>query len=44
MISQDRKGHIWGVAEFMKKYAEEKHMSKEEVEDYYMLGIFQDHG
>lgn len=44
MISQDRKGHIWGVAELMKKYAEENGRSSEDVEDYYMLGLLHDVG
>ncbi len=44
MISQDRKGHIWGVAELMKKYAEEENLSDEEKEDYYMLGLLHDVG
>ena len=44
MISQDRKGHIWGVAELMKDYAEKENLSSDEVEEYYMLGLLHDVG
>lgn len=44
MISKDRKGHIWGVAELMKKYAIENKLSEREIEDYYILGLVHDVG
>lgn len=44
MISEDRKKHIWGVAELMKSFAEEQNLSSDEAEEYYMLGLLHDVG
>ena len=44
MISQDRKQHIWAVAEFLKKYALSQKMSQKEIEDLYTLGLLHDIG
>ena len=44
MISEDRKKHIWGVAEQMKNWAISHSLSQEEVEEYYMLGLLHDVG
>lgn len=44
MISQDRKKHIWAVAEFLKRYAISQNMSEKEIEDLYTLGLLHDIG
>lgn len=44
MISQDRKKHIYGVAEFLKDYAISQNMSQKDVESLYTLGLVHDIG
>ncbi len=44
MIAENRKKHIWAVAELMKKYGQERNMSKEDCEDLFMLGLLHDVG
>ena len=44
MISEDRKKHIWAVAEFLKNYATKQNMKKQDVEDLYTLGLLHDIG
>ena len=44
MISQDRKQHIYGVAEFLKNYAISQNMPQEDVESLYTLGLLHDIG
>lgn len=44
MISEDRKKHIWAVAEFLKQFATERNMKTEEVEVLYTLGLLHDIG
>lgn len=44
MISDDRKKHIFGVAEFLKKTATSKNMSDEKIEELYVLGLVHDIG
>lgn len=44
MISDERKKHIFGVAEFLKRIATDKNMSSEEIEELYVLGLVHDIG
>ena len=44
MIEANRKKHIWAVADLMKKYGEERNLSKEDCEDLYILGLLHDIG
>lgn len=44
MISEDRKKHIWGVAKFLKEFAENNKMNQEEIETLYTLGLLHDIG
>lgn len=44
MISNDRKLHIFGVAELLKKYAEEKGLGEDVAQEYYLLGLLHDIG
>lgn len=44
MVSEDRKKHIWAVAEFLKKSAIERNMSSEDCESLYTLGLLHDIG
>ena len=44
MISEDRKKHIWGVAKFLKRYAQEENMSQDDIHSLYLLGLLHDIG
>ncbi len=44
MISEDRKKHIFGVAGFLKDYAEKENMPQEEIEELFVLGLLHDIG
>lgn len=44
MISEDRKKHIWGVANFLKEFAIEENMKKQDIEDLFILGLLHDIG
>lgn len=44
MISEDRKKHIFAVAEFLKEYATNENMETFEIEALYILGILHDIG
>lgn len=44
MISDDRKQHIWGVANFLKEFAIKEKMKEEDVEDLFTLGLLHDIG
>ncbi len=44
MISEDRKKHIWGVANFLKEFAIEEKMKEQDVEDLFTLGLLHDIG
>ena len=43
-MSNDRKKHVWAVAEFLKNFASQKNMSKEEIQDLFVLGLLHDIG
>lgn len=44
MVSDDRKKHVFAVANFLKQYAEQQNMSKQEIEDLFVLGLLHDVG
>lgn len=44
MISEDRKKHIFGVANFLKNYAISKNMKQEDIEALFTLGLLHDIG
>lgn len=44
MISENRKKHVWAVAEFLKKFAVEQKMSDEDCQALYSLGMLHDIG
>ena len=44
MTSEDRKKHIYGVAELMKQYAIENNLGQRKAEEYYVLGLLHDIG
>ncbi len=44
MISEDRKKHIYAVAEFLKEYGIKEKMQTQEIEDLYVLGLVHDLG
>lgn len=44
MISEDRKKHIYTVAEFLKNYAISENFSQKDVESLYTLGLVHDIG
>lgn len=44
MISDDRKKHIFGVAKFLKEFAESNKMNENEIEDLFVLGLLHDIG
>lgn len=44
MISEDRKKHIWSVAKFLKEFAIQEKMNKQDIEDLFMLGLLHDIG
>ncbi len=43
-IDDNRKKHIWAVAELMRKFALEKGFSQQEADDLYLLGLLHDIG
>lgn len=44
MISNDRKNHIWAVAEFLKNYAVKQNFPKQDIENLFTLGLLHDIG
>lgn len=44
MIDEDRKKHIWAVAEILKKMSKEKNMSEDDCNALYTLGLLHDIG
>ncbi len=44
MISEDRKKHIFAVAEYLKLYAQNNKMNNTETEELYTLGLLHDIG
>ncbi len=44
MITEDRQKHIFGVANFLKKYAIAQDMKNEDIEALYTLGLLHDIG
>lgn len=44
MISEDRKKHIYGVAQFLKNFAISQNMTQQEIEELYTLGLLHDIG
>ena len=44
MIDENRKKHIFGVAEFLKEFAIESNLSEEDCKDLYTLGLLHDIG
>lgn len=44
MITENRKKHIWAVAEFLKNFATEQNMKSEDCEALYTLGMLHDIG
>ena len=44
MITDDRKKHIWAVAELLKDFAIKENMTNEEIQSLYTLGLLHDIG
>lgn len=44
MISQDKKQHIWAVAEMLKVFAIKENMNNEDIETLYTIGLLHDMG
>ncbi len=44
MIIEDRKKHMFGVAEFLRNYALEQNMSQHDCDELYTLGLLHDIG
>ncbi len=44
MITEDRKRHMFGVAEFLRHYAQEQKLPQQDCDELYTLGLLHDIG